>query len=49
MLQSAGTANLALVTFLILVSAILLSTLCLGERLERVHTTGMILIVPRLK
>ena len=43
-LATAGAANLLLVTFLIPVSAILLGTLVLGERLQLVHAAGMALI-----
>lgn len=43
-LRSAGATNLALVTFLIPVSAILLGGLVLGERLEIQHFAGMALI-----
>lgn len=43
-LSSAGATNLALVTFLIPVSAIMLGTLFLGERLEHRHLVGMALI-----
>lgn len=43
-LATAGATNLALVTFLIPVSAILLGTLLLGERLEVRHFAGMGLI-----
>ena len=43
-LASAGATNLLLVTFLIPVSAILLGSLVLGERLEPVHFVGMVLI-----
>lgn len=44
LLASAGTTNLLLVTFLIPVSAILLGTLVLGERLALRHLAGMALI-----
>jgi len=44
LLASAGATNLALVTFLIPVSAILLGTLVLGERLDLRHFGGMLLI-----
>jgi drug/metabolite transporter (DMT)-like permease len=47
-LASAGATNLALVTFLIPVSAILLGTVILGERLELAHFAGMALIVAGL-
>ncbi|MBT3347941.1 MAG: DMT family transporter [Thiotrichales bacterium] len=40
-LASAGATNLLLVTFLIPVSAILLGTLLLGERLQLPHIVGM--------
>jgi drug/metabolite transporter (DMT)-like permease len=40
-LSTAGATNVLLVTFLIPVSAILLSTTILGERLEPKHFTGM--------
>ncbi|MCA0317948.1 MAG: DMT family transporter [Proteobacteria bacterium] len=43
-LASAGPTNLLLVTFLIPVSAILLSSLFLGERLAWTHFAGMALI-----
>ena len=43
-LASAGATNAAIVTFLIPVSAILLGTLVLGERLEPRHLAGMALI-----
>ncbi|HEV7368918.1 DMT family transporter [Arenibaculum sp.] len=43
-LATAGATNLLLVTFLIPVSAILLGTLVLGERLEPRHFVGMALI-----
>lgn len=43
-LATAGATNLSLVTFLIPVSAILLGTLVLGERLEPKHFAGMALI-----
>jgi drug/metabolite transporter (DMT)-like permease len=43
-LACAGATNLLLVTFLIPVSAIVLSTSILGERLERQHLAGMALI-----
>lgn len=43
-LAAAGATNLLLVTFLILVSAILLGALVLGERLEPKHFAGMALI-----
>jgi len=43
-LDSAGPTNLLLVTFLIPVSAILLSSLFLGERLAWTHFAGMALI-----
>jgi drug/metabolite transporter (DMT)-like permease len=43
-LATAGATNLTLVTFLIPVSAILLGTLLLGERLEPRHFAGMGLI-----
>lgn len=43
-LASAGATNLALVTFLIPCTAILLGTLFLGERLEPRHFAGMALI-----
>lgn len=44
LLASAGATNLALVTFLIPVSAILLGVLFLGEVLETKHVLGMLLI-----
>lgn len=47
-LSSAGATNLALVTFLIPVSAILLGSLVLGETLEPKHFTGMALIAAGL-
>ncbi|RCS25173.1 DMT family transporter [Phyllobacterium salinisoli] len=43
-LATAGATNLALVTFLIPVSAILLGVLMLGEKLESRHVVGMGLI-----
>lgn len=43
-LATAGATNLALVTFLIPVSAILLGTTLLGEQLESKHLAGMLLI-----
>lgn len=43
-LATAGATNLLLVTFLIPVSAILLGTLILGERLDAGHFTGMAII-----
>jgi drug/metabolite transporter (DMT)-like permease len=43
-LTSAGATNLALVTFLIPVSAIVLGVLALGERLALKHVAGMALI-----
>ena len=43
-LERAGATNLLLVTFLIPVSAILLGSLVLGERLQWVHLLGMALI-----
>lgn len=43
-LALAGAVNLLLVTFLVPVSAILLGTLLLGERLEAQHLAGMVLI-----
>ncbi|MDP3548606.1 MAG: EamA family transporter, partial [Phreatobacter sp.] len=43
-LASAGPSNLLLVTFLIPVSAILLASLFLGERLAWTHFAGMALI-----
>ena len=43
-LSTAGATNLLLVTFLIPVSAILLGSLVLGERLEPQHFAGMALI-----
>ena len=43
-LDSAGPTNLMLVTFLIPVSAILLGSLVLGERLAWTHAAGMALI-----
>lgn len=44
LLASAGATNLLLVTFLIPVSAILLGSLVLGERLEPRQMLGMALI-----
>ena len=44
LLSSAGATNLALVTFLIPVSAILLGALALHERLDPRHVAGMALI-----
>ncbi len=43
-LARAGATNLLLVTFLIPVSAILLGTLVLGERLASHHVVGMAII-----
>ncbi|RFB78651.1 DMT family transporter [Methylovirgula sp. 4M-Z18] len=43
-LANAGATNLSLVTFLIPVSAILLSAIFLGERLQWVHVAGVALI-----
>ena len=43
-LASAGATNISLVTFLVPVSAILLSALFLGEQLEAKHFIGMTLI-----
>lgn len=43
-LTTAGATNLALVTFLIPISAILLGALVLGERLEPTHFAGMAMI-----
>lgn len=43
-LATAGATNLALVTFLIPISAILLGALVLGERLELKHFAGMAMI-----
>jgi drug/metabolite transporter (DMT)-like permease len=43
-LAAAGATNLLLVTLLIPVSAILLGTLVLGERLDARHFFGMALI-----
>lgn len=43
-LATAGATNLLLVTFLIPVSAVLLGSVVLGERLERRHYLGMALI-----
>lgn len=43
-LGTAGATNILLVTFLVPVSAILLGTLILGERLEPKHFVGMALI-----
>ena len=43
-LASAGATNVSLVTFLVPVSAILLGTVFLGERLELTHLVGMLLI-----
>lgn len=43
-LSSAGATNLALVTLLVPVTAILLGSLLLGERLDAVHLIGMLLI-----
>lgn len=47
-LSSAGATNLALVTFLIPVSAILLGSLVLGEQLEMKHFAGMAMIAAGL-
>ena len=44
LLRSAGTTNISLVTLLIPVSAILLGTLVLGERLSALQCAGMALI-----
>jgi len=44
LLARAGTTNLLLVTFLIPVSATLLGTMVLGERLAPHHVAGMALI-----
>ena len=43
-LATAGATNIALVTFLVPVSAVLLGWLFLGERLELIHLGGMALI-----
>ena len=43
-LASSGATNILLVTFLVPVSAIVLGTFILGERLEAVHFAGMALI-----
>ena len=43
-LATAGATNLLLVTFLAPVSAILLGSLVLGERLDNRHFIGMVLI-----
>lgn len=43
-LSTAGATNLALVTFLIPISAVLLGALVLGERLEPLHFVGMAMI-----
>jgi drug/metabolite transporter (DMT)-like permease len=43
-LAAAGTTNLMLVTFLIPVSAILLGSLLLDERLDAKHFAGMVMI-----
>jgi drug/metabolite transporter (DMT)-like permease len=43
-LASAGATNVAIVTFLIPVSAILFGTMLLGERLESKHLAGMALV-----
>lgn len=47
-LATAGPTNLMLVTFLIPVSAILLGTFVLGERLELRHFLGMAMIAAGL-
>ncbi len=47
-LSSAGATNLALVTFLIPVSAILMGSLVLGEQLEAKHFIGMTMIAAGL-
>jgi drug/metabolite transporter (DMT)-like permease len=47
-LASAGATNLVLVTFLIPVSAIMLGSLALGERLDPQHFLGMALIAAGL-
>jgi len=44
LLASAGTTNISLVTLLIPVSAVLLGTLILGERLSTLQYAGMALI-----
>ena len=44
LLGSAGTTNISLVTLLIPISAILLGTLVLGERLSALQCAGMALI-----
>ena len=44
LLATSGATNLLLVTFLVPVSAILLGTSILGERLEPLHFLGMALI-----
>jgi drug/metabolite transporter (DMT)-like permease len=43
-LATAGATNIAQVTFLVPVSAVLLGWLFLGERLELIHLGGMALI-----
>ena len=43
-LSTAGATNLTLVTFLVPVSAIVLGSLVLGERLESKHFVGMVMI-----
>jgi drug/metabolite transporter (DMT)-like permease len=48
LLARAGATNTSLVTFLVPVSAILLGTLVLGERLEPQHIAGMALIAAGL-
>lgn len=48
LLSSAGATNLALVTFLIPVSAILMGSLVLGEQLEGKHVIGMAMIAAGL-
>lgn len=47
-LASAGATNVSLVTFLVPISAILLGTIFLGERLELTHFIGMLLIAAGL-
>lgn len=44
-LKSAGATNASLVTYLVPVSAILLGTVFLGERLGPAHYAGMVLII----
>jgi drug/metabolite transporter (DMT)-like permease len=47
-LATAGATNLLLVSFLVPVTAIVLGSLVLGERLEARHFLGMVLIGDRV-